>query len=303
MEKAPITHSRLAASPIAVPPLARDQALRFLPDENARLIRHIEAAGVNILLYGGNANFYHIHPSEYAGVLRQLAETASPTTLLVPSAGPAFGVMMDQAHILREFEFPTAMVLPHTGFQTPEGVAIGLRKFAEAFEGPIVVYIKAEGYLTPRLAAELVKDGVVSWIKYAIVRDDPSQDPFLSELVNLVDPIYIVSGIGEQPAIVHLRDFRCNGFTTGCGCVAPALSNAFLKAVQAGDFVEAERIRKIFEPLEDLRNAHGPARVLHEAVRFAGVANTGPHLPLLSALSSGEAAAVTEVAKALLTGV
>ena len=39
-------------------------------------------------------------------------------------------------------------------------------------------------------------------------------------------------------------------------------------------------------PLEDLRDAWGPARVLHHATELAGVARTGPHPALRLAPSS-----------------
>jgi dihydrodipicolinate synthase/N-acetylneuraminate lyase len=52
--------------------------------------------------------------------------------------------------------------------------------------------------------------------------------------------------------------------------------------------------------LEDLRNAINPVRVLHEAVRLAGLANTGPVLPLLSGLTAEQAAQVETAATALL---
>ncbi|RYD60867.1 MAG: dihydrodipicolinate synthase family protein [Verrucomicrobiaceae bacterium] len=294
-----MTPDRLAQSVIAVPPLARDAALKVDREQNERLIRHIEAGGVDILLYGGNANFYHIRPSEYAATLRILAESAAPGTLVVPSAGPAYGLSLDQAEILRDFDFPTVMVLPHTGLNTPTGVETGVRHFAEAFGKPVVLYIKAEGYINPDGAARLVNDGLISWIKYAIVRENPAQDPFLSELVQKVDPKIIVSGIGEQPAIVHVRDFGCVGFTSGCVCVAPALSQQMLGAIKAGDIVKAEAIRATFKPLEDLRNAINPVRVLHEAVSLAEIANTGEILPLLSGLDASQRERVAAAAKVL----
>ncbi|MHA3775596.1 dihydrodipicolinate synthase family protein [Verrucomicrobiota bacterium sgz303538] len=300
MDTRPVTPQRLAQSVIAVPPLARDSQRRVDREQNTRLIRHIEAGGADILLYGGNANFYHIRPSEYAATLGVLAEAAAPGTLVVPSAGPAYGLSLDQAEVLRDFDFPTVMVLPHTGLNTPSGVETGVRHFAEAFGKPVVLYIKAEGYITPEGAARLVNDGLISWIKYAIVRPDPAQDPFLSELVQKVDPNIIVSGIGEQPAIVHLRDFKCGGFTSGCVCVAPALSQQMLKAIQSGDWDKAESIRETFKPLEDLRNSINPVRVLHEAVALAGIADTGEILPLLSGLEPAQRAAVASAAQALL---
>ena len=57
-----------------------------------------------------------------------------------------------------------------------------------------------------------------------------------------------------------------------------------LRALDDGDYQEAEEIRRRFEALEDLRNSHGPIPVLHEAVRLAGVADTGPMLPLMTNL-------------------
>lgn len=299
MDTRPVTPERLAKSVIAVPPLARDAQRRVDREQNTRLIRHIEAGGVDILLYGGNANFYHIRPSEYAATLGILAEAAAPETLVVPSAGPAYGLSLDQAEILRDFDFPTVMVLPHTGLNTPSGVETGIRHFAEAFGKPVVLYIKAEGYINPDGAARLVKDGLISWIKYAIVRQDPAQDSFLSELVQQVDPKIIVSGIGEQPAIVHMRNFGCVGFTSGCVCVQPALSQQMLEAIKAGDWDKAEQIRQTFKPLEDLRNGINPVRVLHEAVELAGIADTGAILPLLSGLDSAQREKVAAAANAL----
>jgi len=301
MDTRPVTTARLAASVVAVPPLARDADGCISAAENAKIIRHIEAGGVDTLLYGGNAILYHIRPSEYADMLTMLAGAAAKDTLVVPSAGPSYGVMMDQAEVLRDFEFPTVMVLPHQGLNTFAGVETGLRRFAEKLGKPIVVYVKQEGYVTPKEVARLVADGVVSWIKYAIVRPDPAEDPFLKDLVGLVPPSLIVSGIGEQPAIAHVRGFGLTGFTSGCVCVAPALSQKMLLAMRAGDWAEAERIRGIFRPLEDLRNAINPVRVLHEAVRLAGVADTGTILPLLSPLDETQRATVASAAKALLS--
>jgi dihydrodipicolinate synthase/N-acetylneuraminate lyase len=299
MDTRPITPERLAQSVIAVPPLARDGHGKVDREQNQRLIRHIESGGVNILLYGGNANFYHIRPSEYAATLQMLADAAGPETLIVPSAGPAYGLSLDQAEVLCDFAFPTAMVLPHTGLNTPSGVETGIRHFAEAYGKPVVLYIKAEGYITPEGAARLVNDGLISWIKYAIVRPNPSEDPFLSELTQKVSGSIIVSGIGEQPAIVHLRDFGCNGFTSGCVCVAPALSQKMLGAIKSGDWQTAETIRQTFQPLEDLRNAINPVRVLHEAVTLAGIADTGEILPLLSGLDEAQRNTVGAAAQAL----
>ncbi len=300
MQTTEITSERLASSIIAVPPLARNEDLSLNAEENFKIIRHIEAGGVSTLLYGGNANLYHVRPSEYMPLLEFLAEAAGEDTLVVPSAGPAYGTMMDQAKALKETQFPTAMVLPSRGMTTPDGVETGIRHFVEAMGKPAVLYIKDLPYIEPENVRQLVDDGLISWIKYAIVRDSPGDDPYLRRLVNLVDPQMIVSGIGEQPAIIHLRDFGLMGFTSGCVCVRPDLSMKMLKAIQAEDWHTAEEIRAIFRPLEDHRNAVSPVRVLHEAVSLAGIAKTGPHLPLFSSLTSIQEEKVSEAVKDLL---
>ena len=301
MNVAPITPEVLANSVIAVPPLARDACLKVCAKENAKIIRHLEAGGVRTLLYGGNAMFYHIALSEYAETLALLQENAGAETTVVPSVGPAYGTSMDQAAILREFEFPTAMVLPARDIATPDGVATGIRKFAEAYGKPIVLYIKFEGYLEPEHAKSLVEDGVINWIKYAIVREDPTQDDYLRRLVDLVDPEIIVSGIGEQPAIVHVNSFGVNSFTSGCVCVAPNLSTKMLQALKDGNLDAAESIRRTFAPLEDLRNDINPIRVLHAAVAEAGIAETGPILPLLDEVDEKSRVEIGAAASQLLS--
>jgi dihydrodipicolinate synthase/N-acetylneuraminate lyase len=110
----------------------------------------------------------------------------------------------------------------------------------------------------------------------------------------------IISGIGEQPAITHVRDFGLAGFTSGVVCVAPRISAEMLKAMRANDWATAEKRRGTCKPLEDLRNAINPVRVLHEAVRLAGIANTGPLTPLLSNLDEPDHARVRDAAAALL---
>ncbi|QDS88396.1 5-dehydro-4-deoxyglucarate dehydratase [Rosistilla ulvae] len=300
MQTTPVTYENLRDSIIAVPPLCRDADYRICKTENQKVVRHIEAGGVSSLLYGGNANLYHVRVSEFADLLNTLSEIAADNTLVVPSVGPAYGMMMDQADIIRDTKFPTVMVLPAEGVMTEQGLLRGFRHFVEAIGRPAVLYIKREGYISPQGAAKLVDDGLVSFIKYAIVRDDPSVDPFLTELVDCVDRKLIVSGIGEQPAIVHLKQFGITGFTSGCVCVAPGLSQQMLQALYADDLDKAESIRQTFLPLEDLRNEINPIRVLHQAVASAGIAQTGPQIPLLDEIDPARVDEIRDAASALM---
>ena len=289
----------LAASVIAVPPLCRDSQFRSHPTENARLIRYLEAGGVSTLLYGGNANFYNVALSQYEAILDQLEAAAAPDTWVIPSVGPYFGTAMDQAAILAGRRFPTAMLLPTLAVSSPEGVRVAIQEFVQKAGLPAVLYIKDQNYVTLEVVRSLVEAGVISWIKYAVVRTDPAVDPFLRSLVDVVDPSLIVSGIGEQPAVAHWRHFGIRAFTSGCVCVAPRRSQQMLRALQAEEFPAAEALRGRFAPLEALRNAHGPIPVLHHAVASAGIADTGRVLPLLTELSAEVRTAIGPVAAAV----
>jgi dihydrodipicolinate synthase/N-acetylneuraminate lyase len=301
MQTTPITPAHFAASVLAVPPLARDSDEHICPTENKKMIRHIERGGVRMLLYGGNANLYHIRPSEYSQLLEMLEECSAGTTTIIPSVGPAYGVMMDQAEAARTTAFPTFMVLPADGVLTEPGLMTGFRRFVEAVNRPAVLYIKRDGYISPEGASELVRDGLVSFIKYAIVRDRADEDDYLARLVNMVDPKLICSGIGEQPAIIHMKKFGCVGYTSGCVCVNPALSQQMLAAIKARDYDQAEAIRKIFVPLEDLRNQIHPIRVLHQALQLAGIADAGKLQPLLSGLPESALGRIQTAARELLS--
>ncbi|MCA9129288.1 MAG: dihydrodipicolinate synthase family protein [Planctomycetales bacterium] len=294
-----ITTSRLTESVIAVPPLARDRNLQLDAGQNRRLIQFMEAGGITTLLYGGNAVLYHARVSEYSSLLQMLVESTSNDTLVVPSVGPAFGTMMDQAEILRDFDFPTVMVLPQKEIADAHGIASGIRRFAEALGKPIVLYLKHDQWLPSELVGKMHRGGIISWIKYAVVRDNPAEDRYLSEVLEHVPSEILVSGIGEQPAIVHLRDFEIASFTSGCVCVNPKLSMKMLRAIQSKDYDLAEQIRIQFQGLEDLRNGINPIRVLHRAVELADIAETGPMYPMLGELTATETSDVGAAANAL----
>jgi dihydrodipicolinate synthase/N-acetylneuraminate lyase len=295
-----LTPERLASSVLAVPPLCRNSDLSVSRTENAKLIRHIESGGIRTLLYGGNANFYHIPLSEYDEVLSCLGESAGPDTLVIPSVSCLWGTMMDQARLVRRHKFPTVMVLPIQGHVTSRGVEAGIRRFVDAAGIPALLYIKNDGYIEVEEVAKLAESGVISGVKYAVVRNDPALDHYLHDLCQAVDRKFIISGLGEQPAIIHLRDFKLPGFTAGVINIAPAASAAMLKAIRAGNWTTAEQIRQICKPLEDLRNAINPVRVLHEAVRLCGIADTGPLLPLMTNLDESDHPQVAKAAKELL---
>jgi dihydrodipicolinate synthase/N-acetylneuraminate lyase len=301
MKTTPVTPADLAASVLSVPPLARNANFALDKAENVKLLNHLRGGGVRTFMYGGNANLYNIGVSELRSLAEMLLEIARDDDWVIPSVGSDFGKAMDQVAVMRDLPFPTVMLLPHKAQSTPAGVAIGIRKLADAYGKPVIAYVKDEGYVEAADMGRLVKDGAVCAIKYAIVRDNPKDDAFLSELVNCVDRGKIISGIGERPAIDHLTKFGLQAFTSGSVCIAPGLSMALLRAIKRNDLKEAERIRALFIALEDQRDKHSPLRVLHDAVRLAGIANTGPMQPYLTGFTDPAIlGAIEKAAKDLL---
>jgi dihydrodipicolinate synthase/N-acetylneuraminate lyase len=300
MKTTPVTPSDLRASVIAVPPLARKSDLSLNETANRALIRHLETGGVRSLMYGGNANFFNVPLSEYAGTLDFLERAAGKDTWVLPSAGPDYGKLVDQAALLRSRSFPTAMVLPAQPPSNDAGVARGIRRFAEILGKKVVVYIKADNQISVQAVGALVDEGVVCSIKYGTVRSDPKADPYLRALVERIGTDILVSGIGERPAIAHWREFGLRAFTSGSVCVAPRASMKLLGLLKKELYGEAQSVRSAFLPLEDCRDALGAIRVLHDAVTLAGIADMGPMLPLLSNLEPAERARVLPAAKALL---
>lgn len=290
----------------AVPPLPRTQTPRRALDLDAaaQVVDHIANGGITRFLYGGNAFLYHVSHGDYEALVEWLA--AFPEgRWAVPSLGPSFGRALDQACILRRHSFRCAMVLPCGDPRDALGLEAGLREIADAAGLPLILYIKSDdgfgGNIDRGLdaVARLITDGVAVAVKYAIVRENPARDPYLDGLLKRVDRSRVISGMGERPAIVHLRDFGLAGMTTGSGCVAPRRCRDLHRACLAHSWVEAEAIRARFMPLEDLRDAWGPARVLHHATELAGIAPAGPVLPYVSPLNRQQLDQLRPVARML----
>jgi len=304
MKTTPVTPDDLRGV-FAVPPLCRKagpgRPLDFA--ENDRLVRHMTSGGLTRFLYGGNAFLYHVTLAEYGELLDWLSGLEG---WAIPSVGPSFGRAIDQAALLRRQRFPAVMALPCGDPRDAQGLEAGMREIASAAGTSLILYLKSEdGFGSDLMAgldavARLVDEGLCVAIKYAVVRKDPGVDPYLDALLERVDRKRVVSGIGERPAIVHMSRFGLPGFTTGSGCLAPSLTNALFEACVRGDWAAAEALRSLFLPLEDRRDAGGPARVLHAATELAEVAKTGPIPPFVTALADDRRAALEPIARTLL---
>src|SRR2546425_331566 len=291
----------------AVPPLARKsgakRAIDF--DQNSLIVGHIINGGITRLIYGGNAFLYHVSLAEYEQLLDWLSDL-DRNVWIIPSIGPSYGRAIDQAPLLRRYQFPCAMVLPSSDPRDALGLERGYREMAEAAGAKLIVYLKDENNFGSNREAgldavsRLIGDGVCMGIKYAVVRRDPADDSYLEALLARVDRKFVISGIGERLAVVHLRDWKLPGFTTGSGCLAPQLSQLLFEACATGEYDTAETLRAHFLPLENLRDLWGPARVLHCATELSGIAQVGAVAPYLSALSEEQKQELAPVVRHLM---
>jgi len=168
----------------AVPPLPRRRDSRRSLDLDAaeRVASYIESGGITRYLYGGNAFLYHVTADEFAVLLGWL-DGFPATRWAIPSLGPSFGRAIDQARLLRKHSFRCAMMLPCGDPRDARGMEAGLREIAETAGIPLVLYLKSEDGFGLNLEAgldavgRLISDGVAVAIKYAVVRDDPNDDP------------------------------------------------------------------------------------------------------------------------------
>jgi len=291
-----------------VPPVARRaDAKRSLDfDANTKIFRHLVSNGATRIVYGGNAFVYQITMAEYAELTHWLSGLMSEA-IIIPGVGSSYGRAIDQAPLIRRYGFPSVLALPTGDPRDAIGMERGMREIADACGVPLMLYVKHELDWGADIDAgieaigRLVDSKVCIGIKYAIVRRDPAEDAYLVKLLQRVDPSRIISGIGERPAVTHLRRFKLSGFTTGSGVIAPRLCRAVLDACRAEDFGKAGELREAFLPLEDLRDAYGPSKVLHAAVALAGIADTGPIPPFVSEVTPEQAKRIGPAAQALLS--
>src|SRR5262249_11798693 len=94
--------------------------------------------------------------------------------------------------------------------------------------------------------------------------------------------------------------YNLGGFTSGAGCIAPRSSVAFLGALKRRVFTAAEKIRSVFQPLEDYRDALSPIRPLLGAVTIGGSADLGAMLPLFAHIDPAHHGTVGRAACELL---
>lgn len=273
--------SDYASTVVAVPPLALTRKMTIDHEANRAVAELVERAGVRILLYGGNANFYHYGLELYAEALDMMTSFVGPNMEIITSIGPDFGKAMDQVPLVERSGLRNVMLLPAAFPADSHGVGNGVRHIADRLGNGVILYVKRSGYVKPITMRRLIDEGAVRFVKYAVEKVDPSDDPYLDALVAEVGTGLVASGMGETPIIDHLGRRGLATFTSGAVCIAPAASMRLLALLKADRIAEAKSLLEPFLAFERVRAALGGIQVLHDAVS-AHIADMGPLLPMIS---------------------
>lgn len=295
-----LTAADYSASVVAVPPIALTVDGRVDMAANARIMQHIVGGGIGVLLYGGNANLYHFGSALYREAVEGLHDTLPAGGSILFSVGPDFGRALEQTAELRRLGVKNVMLLPTAFPSSPPGVAEGVRRVADTLGHAIVLYIRREHYLDPNTLATLIDEGAVSFVKYAVERQNPADDAYLDALLHAVPAPLVASGMGETPIMDHIGRRRLATFTSGAVCIAPRTVGNLLALLRADLLEKANDAVAPFVEFERLRNRFGGIAMLHDAIALAGIADTGPMLPMLANLDARARAAVAPSVQSLL---
>lgn len=300
MPQALLTPQDYVRSAVAVPPIALTQEDAVAVKPNRDLMGHIAAGGVEVMLYGGNANIYHHGEAMFSEALAVLFDNCPDTARILYSIGPDYGKAMDQARVLRDAGVVNAMLLPTAFPSDPRGVAEGVRRIAERVGAPLVLYIKREKYIGPQELAKLIEEEAVGFVKYAVERAEPASDSYLDALLDAVGRDRIASGMGETPIADHVGRRNMATFTSGAVCIAPRAVNELLRLLRSGDLRQVQPLLEPFLVFERARSRFGGISVLHDAVTLSGLADCGPMLPMLSSLDAQQRAEIRPLVDALM---
>lgn len=279
-----IALNQFARRVVAVPPVALDTDFRIAHAANRALVDYMRDGGIDLLLFGGNANIYHFGLALYSELAEWMADLQSDGLDVIASIGPDFGKALDQVSVLTRAGLEDAMVLPMMFPADPAGVTDGIRRIADRLGNGVIIYIKKDGTISADALAKLFDEGAVRLVKYAVERDNPARDAFLDSLIGAVGKDRIASGMGETPIHDHLGNRQLLTYTSGAVCFAPRAIAALREMYCRGELAQAAEFSRPFLNFERMRAELGGIAVLHAAVSEI-VTDMGPMLPLLARLT------------------
>ena len=259
----------------------------------ARNVKHLIDNGARFLMpMCGTGLVYDATLEEFEQVTGAFVDAAGERALVVPGIGPGYGRTLEMASIAHALGVAGPMVMPIVGPASAAGVATGLARIAQRARLPLILYQRRLDIMPVDRVIELCRsDGVVG-LKYSV--DD--LEPFRRIREGAGDVCAMVCGMAEEPSLEYLQAGAV-GFSSGMANFVPRLSLGLLAAFRRGDLDEAERLRRLTVPFEDLRGENAgrySSSALHAAMDYAGLAG-GPVIPFVEDVDAADLPRVHEL--------
>jgi dihydrodipicolinate synthase/N-acetylneuraminate lyase len=242
-----------------------------------RNARHLRDCGVRVAMPEcGTGLVYDATLAEYEAVVGAWMEEVGKELLVVPGIGPGYGRALEMGHIARSLGVAGVMIMPVVGPASAAGVEEGMSRIARQVGLPTVLYQRRLDLMPVEQVVRLCRLDEVVGLKYAV--DDTGAFERIAALAGR--GAAMVCGMAEDPSIAYLERGAV-GFSSGMANFVPRMSLALLRAFQRGDLTEAQRLRGLMVPFEDLRGesrARYSGSALHAAMEVAGLAG-GPVIP------------------------
>ncbi|MGE0756394.1 MAG: dihydrodipicolinate synthase family protein [Pirellulaceae bacterium] len=211
-------------------------------------IEKLAAAGIDVFLpAAGTGEFHSLSVDEVVTCVR-IARAAAPAAIVVAPVG--FGL----AHAVAIGQRASAaganallLMPPVHPYLCDSGFRDYVHAIREGVDLPMLAY-KRGPVPSDRLLLELGQSGQLLGVKYAV----NDVDAFARFAAMARGRVGLYCGTAERWAPYFMLA-GATGYTSGIGSVAPHVTLAMHRALQARDFVTAQRWLDVLRPLEDFR--------------------------------------------------
>ena len=240
-------------------------------------VRYLIERGVDFIMPAcGTGLVYDMSLEDYEALVGTFVDAAGDEAWIVPGIGPGFGRSVEMGRIAQSLGVAGVMIMPIVGPASAEGVFNGLREITKAVPLPTVLYQRRLDIMPVADVIRLCELDNVVGLKYAV--EDTAAFEAIAEKAG--NRTAMICGMAEDPCITYMERGAV-GFSSGMANFVPRLSLTLLRTFASGDTVEAERLRTLMVPFEDLRGERGArysASALHAAMDYADLAG-GPVIP------------------------
>lgn len=274
---------------------AYDDRGEIEPTLTGRIVSGIASAGVHNIVSGGNTGeFYSLTTDEVIRLQAIAVAAVDGRAAVTAAAGRSVREAITVAKAAKAEGADGVMVHhPLDPFAAPHSQVDYFLAIAEAVDIPLVAYVRSDLIPLDEMV-RLASHPAVAGVKFASTNTMLFAD--CVRATRGTDATW-VCGLAESWALPFYA-LGGKGFTSGLVNVAPELSLAVWRALEAGDFAAARGYVDRIAPFEIMRTKHrngANVTVVKEALRLRG-AEVGPvRLPGLPGLDEADRTALSEI--------